>query len=47
MIDIAMAVINKKLANMRIEWSTDACLGVVMASGGYPGDYKPAIPSPD
>ncbi len=38
--DIMLAVINSSLNQMNIEWSEDACVGVVMASSGYPGSYK-------
>lgn len=41
---IMMAVVNGKLDQAQIEWSTDACAGVVLASGGYPGEYKTGFP---
>jgi phosphoribosylamine---glycine ligase len=44
LLDIVLAVINKRLAQTRIEWAKDPCLGVVMTSGGYPGDYKTGFP---
>jgi len=44
LVDILLAVIEGKLDQMNIEWSEDACVGVVMASGGYPGDYKTGFP---
>ena len=44
LIDILMAVIQDKLNQVRIEWSTDSCVGAVMASAGYPGDYKKGLP---
>ena len=40
LVDIMLAVINNKLDQINIEWSEDACVGVVMASAGYPGSYK-------
>ena len=40
LVDIMLAVNNNKLDQIKIEWSDDACVGVVMASGGYPGSYK-------
>jgi phosphoribosylamine--glycine ligase len=40
LVDIMLAVVDNKLGQMRVEWSEDACVGVVMASGGYPGSYK-------
>jgi phosphoribosylamine--glycine ligase len=40
LVDIMMAVINNELDKVKIEFSEDACVGVVMASGGYPGKYQ-------
>jgi phosphoribosylamine--glycine ligase len=40
LIDIMLSVVDNKLGQMKVEWSDDACVGVVMASGGYPGSYK-------
>ena len=40
LVDILLAVINGNLNQVDIEWSNNACVGVVMASGGYPGSYK-------
>jgi phosphoribosylamine--glycine ligase len=40
LLDIIIAVIKGKLNQIKIESSEDACVGVVMASGGYPGSYK-------
>jgi phosphoribosylamine--glycine ligase len=40
LVDIMLAVNDNKLGNLKVEWSRDACVGVVMASGGYPGSYK-------
>jgi phosphoribosylamine--glycine ligase len=44
LVDIIMAVIKGKLNQIRIECTEDACVGVVMASGGYPGSYKTGLP---
>ncbi len=44
LLDIMMAVIDGNLAQTRVEWSEGACVGVVMASGGYPGSYKQGFP---
>jgi len=44
LIDIMMAVIEGRLDQIKVKWSDDACVGVVMASGGYPGDYKTGMP---
>jgi phosphoribosylamine--glycine ligase len=42
--DIMLSVVNNNLSQINIEWSQDACVGVVMASGGYPGSYKMGFP---
>jgi phosphoribosylamine--glycine ligase len=39
-----LAVIDNKLDKINIEWSDDACVGVVIASAGYPGSYKTGFP---
>ncbi len=44
LVDILLAVINGKLDQINVEWSQDACVGVVMASAGYPGSYKTGFP---
>jgi phosphoribosylamine--glycine ligase len=44
LVDIMQAVIDKKLDKIKIEWSDDACVGVVMASAGYPGSYQTGFP---
>jgi len=40
LVNIMEAVIEGTLSRINIEWSTDACVGVVMASEGYPGGYE-------
>jgi phosphoribosylamine--glycine ligase len=40
LVDILMAVVQGNLDRLKIEWSREACVGVVMASGGYPGSYR-------
>ena len=44
LVDIMLAVINGNLNQIDVEWSEDACVGVVMASAGYPGSYKTGLP---
>jgi phosphoribosylamine--glycine ligase len=44
LLDIILAVIKGKLNQINIECTDDACVGVVMASGGYPGSYKTGFP---
>lgn len=43
LVDIIDAVIDEKLDEIEIKWSTDASACVVMASGGYPEAYKKGI----
>jgi len=43
-VDILMAVVQGNLDRVKIEWSSEACVGVVAASGGYPGSYKTGFP---
>jgi len=44
LVDIMLGVVNSNLNQVNIEWSDNACVGVVMASGGYPGSYKKGLP---
>ena len=44
LVDILLAVIRGKLAEIKIEWRPQACVGVVMSSGGYPGSFKTGLP---
>jgi len=44
LVDIMLAVIEGKLDTTGIEWSDGACVGVVMTSAGYPGNYKTGFP---
>jgi phosphoribosylamine--glycine ligase len=44
LVDIILGVINGNLKQINVEWSEDACVGVVMASAGYPGSYRKGFP---
>jgi phosphoribosylamine--glycine ligase len=44
LVDIMLAVINGNLNQINVEWSEEACIGVVMASAGYPASYKTGFP---
>jgi phosphoribosylamine--glycine ligase len=44
LVDIMLAVINNNLNKIKIEFDDNACVGVVVASGGYPGSYKTGFP---
>ena len=42
--EIAKAIAGGAMPKTRITWSGEACVGVVMASGGYPGEYSTGFP---
>jgi phosphoribosylamine--glycine ligase len=44
LVDIILAVVKGKLSQIKIETTDDACVGVVLASGGYPDSYKTGFP---
>ena len=44
LLDVLIACSDGTLAQQAIEWHTGACVSVVMASKGYPGDYPKGIP---
>jgi phosphoribosylamine--glycine ligase len=44
LVEIFLAIIENRLDKLNIEWSDDACVGVVLASGGYPGNYRKGLP---
>jgi phosphoribosylamine---glycine ligase len=44
LVEIMLAVVENRLDKVSIEFSDEACVGVVMASGGYPGSYKTGFP---
>jgi phosphoribosylamine--glycine ligase len=44
LLDIMLAVADGRLADITPRWSDDAAVSVVLASGGYPGDYEKGKP---
>ena len=44
LLDIMLAITDNELEKVHIAWSEDACVGVVMASAGYPGSYRTGFP---
>jgi phosphoribosylamine--glycine ligase len=44
LVDMMQATIDGSLDQVDVQWSDRACVGVVMASGGYPGSYKTGFP---
>lgn len=43
LVDVIDASIDGRLDGLELEWKDEACVCVVMASGGYPGDYKKGL----
>jgi phosphoribosylamine--glycine ligase len=44
LVDIMLAVLENRLDKIKIDFDDSACVGVVIASGGYPGSYKTGFP---
>ncbi|MBI2303357.1 MAG: phosphoribosylamine--glycine ligase [Chloroflexi bacterium] len=44
LVEILVAVVEGKLHGVKIGWHEEACVGVVMASGGYPASYETGHP---
>jgi phosphoribosylamine--glycine ligase len=44
LVDIMLATVHGTLDRVKIEWSRESCVGVVMASAGYPGSYQTGFP---
>jgi phosphoribosylamine---glycine ligase len=44
LLDIIMGAVNGSLDKVAARWSQDACVGVAIASGGYPGNYQTGYP---
>ncbi|MDH6374874.1 phosphoribosylamine--glycine ligase [Paenibacillus sp. VTT E-133280] len=44
LLEIFLAVTEGRLTDIDIEWSDDAAVCVVLASGGYPGPYPKGVP---
>jgi phosphoribosylamine---glycine ligase len=44
MIELVLASFDGRLASFDPEWSPEAAVGVVLASGGYPGRYEKGLP---
>jgi phosphoribosylamine--glycine ligase len=42
--DIAMAITEKRLSDIKVEWKKDPAVCVVISSGGYPGPYRKGDP---
>ena len=44
LLDIILGSVNGNLASVKPEWDANCCVGVVLASGGYPVSYKTGYP---
>ena len=44
LLDVMLAITSDSLKQVHLEWSNKSCVGVVMASGGYPGKYQTGYP---
>ena len=44
LLDIFLAIADGALDKVAVEWRPEACVGVVLASRGYPGDYPRGVP---
>lgn len=44
LLDVLEAVVDHRLDQIRLEWSEQAAVCVVLASGGYPGRYTSGVP---
>lgn len=42
--EIFDAIIDSRLSDVDIQWTDDACVCVILASGGYPENYKKGLP---
>ncbi len=42
--EIFDAIIDSRLSDVDIQWTEDACVCVILASGGYPENYKKGLP---
>jgi phosphoribosylamine--glycine ligase len=42
--ELCLATASGELAGLDLDWSADACVSVVMASAGYPGEYSVGMP---
>ena len=44
LLEIMLAAVHGRLADADIRWQDNAVVGVVLASGGYPGSYQTGLP---
>jgi len=44
LVDVLLAIKDKRLNEMKLEWRSESAVSVVMASEGYPKEYKKGVP---
>ena len=44
LLDLVLGTVNGNLDTVQVSWSDEACVGVALASGGYPGKYQTGFP---
>ena len=44
LLPVLQACVGGDISRCEVKWSNEACVGVVLASGGYPGDYRRGLP---
>jgi phosphoribosylamine--glycine ligase len=44
LLEIVSACVRERLSHIAVEWSNEASVCIVMASGGYPGSYATGLP---
>ena len=44
LLPVLQACAEGNISQCDVKWSHEACVGVVLVSGGYPGDYRRALP---
>mgnify|MGYP005851761225 CR=1 FL=1 len=44
LVEPMLAVLEGRLGEVRLDWAEDPCVTVVVASGGYPADYRKGYP---
>jgi phosphoribosylamine--glycine ligase len=43
LLQVMWSTVNQRLHEVEVTWSEQACIAIVLASGGYPGDYRKGL----
>ena len=43
LLELLLATVSGRLDQCAVRWTAEACVGVVLASGGYPGEYRRGV----